>query len=942
MSSRPSDSKPNLQRVFGIKDKTGVTKSTISQDQTGGEQSNLLAALEDRPRKLKGGRFAGGIGKRDKGTAPDTFIDESGLEPRDIELVMSQASVSRGIAVKSLRENKGDIVDAIMSLSDMPKNTEMEQAGRLRGSPLKTAHVNTTAANKSNLLTHLRQVAELSGINLENDSAESDFYARLLDVIEKLDLERSALSDKLRKQGKEGDNVGKDSGIGRPSPRFSSDANTSSHRTSESAFDINRYNNSSQSLFYSRLLDVKKKLEYERSDLKAQLKKVNKDKDDDKEEDDSPESEDEATMAKDASSTMSHGPRWAIVHRLHSTKYSTISGSSNEISYFSDQPRLFRGDSKRSNVRGSNSIADMDKYLEEHPSIAFVVYKDYDGYRYRKHVEEQMGHDKYHYRTFKVTPSSPKHLSEEICLNSEGMVKAMASVKALLPEGLSQWWSSKMMQEPYLPLYHYRSVIRERLNELTADHRAYATLLLQYIQDYHGSNYDYADNMFSAGLVSEEHLNKLFRPDDVVVGFEDGQPRAYLCTGWPELDLAKFERKESKRELKKETHYWSHSYSEQNSIELGSSTIKLQIQWKMFVQLVLHLTGTFIDYLQIKPRYMVDYATYRELHPNASAFAGKTKDDLGEEAMNKDEPPGGDLGLLFPATVEGFAIQDKKWRALLAEYITPISWNKMAFDRLVLKPEAKELIQALVIVHISSKQSADMIEGKGNGLIILLHGPPGTGKTLTAESVAELAQKPLYRVTCGDIGTDADGVEAYLESVLHIGKIWGCVVLLDEADVFLEERSLTDLERNALVSVFLRVLEYYEGILILTSNRVGTFDEAFKSRIQLSLYYPTLTKADRRKVWRNFIKTLREMPGENIDYDDLEDHLDDLADFALNGRHIRNAVTTAGELAQFRQQKLTFEHFKHVIRMAGEFESYLEKTHGHNDDQWAREQGVRA
>lgn len=68
-------------------------------------------------------------------------------------------------------------------------------------------------------------------------------------------------------------------------------------------------------------------------------------------------------------------------------------------------------------------------------------------------------------------------------------------------------------------------------------------------------------------------------------------------------------------------------------------------------------------------------------------------------------------------------------------------------------------------------------------------------------------------------------------SSLCSGKIWGCVVLLNEADAFLEQRRLTDLEWNALASVFLRVLEYYEGILILTSNRVGTFDEAFRSRI---------------------------------------------------------------------------------------------------------------
>ncbi|KAK6066828.1 hypothetical protein SCUP234_11884, partial [Seiridium cupressi] len=108
-----------------------------------------------------------------------------------------------------------------------------------------------------------------------------------------------------------------------------------------------------------------------------------------------------------------------------------------------------------------------------------------------------------------------------------------------------------------------------------------------------------------------------------------------------------------------------------------------------------------------------------------------------------------------------------------------------------------------------------------------------TGKTLTAERVAEITEKPLYPVTCGDVGTKAEAVETYLESVFHLGKLWGCIVLLDEADAFLEQSSLENQDRTALVPVFLRVLEYYEGILILTSNRVGIFDEAFKSRIQL-------------------------------------------------------------------------------------------------------------
>jgi Cdc6-like AAA superfamily ATPase len=109
---------------------------------------------------------------------------------------------------------------------------------------------------------------------------------------------------------------------------------------------------------------------------------------------------------------------------------------------------------------------------------------------------------------------------------------------------------------------------------------------------------------------------------------------------------------------------------------------------------------------------------------------------------------------------------------LLVKDLRPPIWNKRAFRQLVLDAQKKELMEAMIKIHVQSNMSTDVIEGKGNGLIILLHGGPGTGKTLTAESVAELAEKPLYRVTCGDIGTSPESVEQYLESVLYIGTTW--------------------------------------------------------------------------------------------------------------------------------------------------------------------------
>ena len=68
--------------------------------------------------------------------------------------------------------------------------------------------------------------------------------------------------------------------------------------------------------------------------------------------------------------------------------------------------------------------------------------------------------------------------------------------------------------------------------------------------------------------------------------------------------------------------------------------------------------------------------------------------------------------------------------------------------------------------------------------------------------------EPLYIVGAADLGTSAPNVDGALAKILKISATWGAVVLIDEADVFLEERALHHIERNAMVAVFLRHLEY--------------------------------------------------------------------------------------------------------------------------------------
>ncbi|KAF7502676.1 hypothetical protein GJ744_005264 [Endocarpon pusillum] len=339
---------------------------------------------------------------------------------------------------------------------------------------------------------------------------------------------------------------------------------------------------------------------------------------------------------------------------------------------------------------------------------------------------------------------------------------------------------------------------------------------------------------------------------------------------------------------------------------------------------------------------MVDIETYKKLHPRSDVSLHRLRADLDAKEMANPEPPGGNLILLFPWEIAGYNLLRKTWVDLYVDRVTDIIWNKQAFKDLVVDEETKVLVQALVTNQLVAEKSTDSISGKGNGLIILLHGAPGTSKTFTAEGVAEFAEKPLFRVTCGDVGTVAENVEKYLQSAFHLGRIWDCVVLLDEADVFLEERDMKDLNRNALVSVFLRALEYYSGILILTSNRVGTFDEAFKSRIQLALHYENLTVSQRRKIWRNFINRLRTFEDPNADFDDIMDHIDDLSKKDMNGREIRNAIPTARQLAQFKGAPFCYSHLNHVIGVSSRFGKYLKDLRdGLTDDDLKRDSGLR-
>lgn len=166
-------------------------------------------------------------------------------------------------------------------------------------------------------------------------------------------------------------------------------------------------------------------------------------------------------------------------------------------------------------------------------------------------------------------------------------------------------------------------------------------------------------------------------------------------------------------------------------------------------------------------------------------------------------------------------------------------------------------------------------------------------------------QVPLYTMSAGDLGTTPHEVEEKLTEILEISSRWKAILLLDGCDVFLEARSVHDLERNKLVSIFLRLLEYYEGVLFLTTNRINNLDAAFQSRIHISMAYPDLPADSRRKIWSSFLKS----KGHDLGEQDL----DELSEVKLNGRQIKNVLKTAQLLATRRKCPLKREFVETVL-----------------------------
>ncbi|CAD6448075.1 a56ed3e4-431d-41f8-b4f6-7bb6a024c650 [Sclerotinia trifoliorum] len=644
-----------------------------------------------------------------------------------------------------------------------------------------------------------------------------------------------------------------------------------------------------------------------------------------------------------------------------------------ELSHmFLDTPWLVKDSPTGEHIHGSIIVRNIALHTQEYTNLSFIVYKDYACCRPK--IDKMNTSD---------STKSKSACSEQPSSNGENELaeflvgESVCLIGSELSAGLKRLTRQNIQENSYYPsfnvstefkapypwFYHQRAPLEERRRQLKPELLARVNSFVEYVNESFGPEYAIVDTLLSQGKISRRYLCYLYSPDAVILRADkddEGKKKAYLTKSWlylPAGGSPKGSGESATLTTSLLVSSWTFDGLFQENVELitiddfktseevvkitalttypmryadptiGTSLRKQgEMFWKFRKSCYIYYSDEDESEENIgQSRYMIDIETYKKLHPKSAGAKLPNRDDLGPLVMASDIPPEGVFTLLLPSTIIGFNMQEKKWVNLEVSRMYAVKWNKDAFETLARDNDTKILITSLVANQIKDEQSPGLIGRKGNGSIILLRGSSGTGKTLTAESVSEVVEKPLYVTSCSEIGTTPEALEKALERIFFLGRVWKCVILLEDAEMFLEKRTLGDLQRNALISVFLRALESYNGIVILTSSPITTMDEAFKSRIQLFLRYTSLTFAQRAKIWESHIKQLESLESlftpSTINISELRANLSMLAKYKLNGHEIGHAVRTARQLALWKGIPMGFEEVQYAVSVAGGYDN---------------------
>jgi hypothetical protein len=269
-------------------------------------------------------------------------------------------------------------------------------------------------------------------------------------------------------------------------------------------------------------------------------------------------------------------------------------------------------------------------------------------------------------------------------------------------------------------------------------------------------------------------------------------------------------------------------------------------------------------------------------------------DDDDGEAEEVDEQDDNSVVLPVHPYLQVFDFDSDDFIKCHINCLQEYEWAPDIQKKLILPSDTKELVS--ILIETATNIMDDIVSGKTGGVIVMSTGEPGTGKTLTAEVFAEQIKIPIYMVQCSQLGITHEQLEKELIIVLKRAMRWNALLLLDEADVYTRTRE-NDIQQNAIVGVFLRLLERYRGVLFMTSNRATAIDDAIMSRCIAHIKYELPSEDQSKLIW--------EVLADNYQVDLFPKEIAALAkEFPMiSGRNIKTLLKLAVSVSKKKEYK---------------------------------------
>ena len=265
----------------------------------------------------------------------------------------------------------------------------------------------------------------------------------------------------------------------------------------------------------------------------------------------------------------------------------------------------------------------------------------------------------------------------------------------------------------------------------------------------------------------------------------------------------------------------------------------------------------------------------------------------------------------MPPILHGFDFRAQVWRELCVSDIRPTSWNEEPFERTFPgdgnAPGLRSAVDFLLPPDPEVKEAT-----LNKKTIILFHGSPGTGKTTAAEVIAEYAKRPLYQIQIGGSYTSMRKVEKEIETAASLDSSWQCLLLIKNVDILLDRISKTNRDLDKLEYNLKQLVDRFQGIVILTTNKEIGENMRIESIADFKLRFENLSDCQKESIWRNCLATII---GKAQIREEVWGDLPRLSRYDFNGHDIRKIVVNAKQFAAQRKCHVNLE----VIDRAAKF-----------------------